>query len=151
MGDSYTNPSVTNRVIWDFCFHKTIHETNPWNESFETSMDSRIRSLGFVWIRACLKYVYVLGIRKDSLDLWKQVKSFENQSTKRIHETNLLKTLRICDPNRTFLESGFVITIRNKSMDSRNESTFLRISYTIPASLRQSHCWFDKLIENVFF
>ena len=32
------------------------------------------------------------------MDLWKQVKSFENQSTKRIHETNLLKTLRIRDP-----------------------------------------------------
>ena len=26
-------------------------------------------------------------------------------------------------------------TIRNESMDSRNESTFLRISYTNPASL----------------
>jgi hypothetical protein len=34
------------------------------------------------------------------------------------------------------LESGFVTTIRNESMDSRNESTFLRISYTNPASLQ---------------
>jgi hypothetical protein len=39
------------------------------------------------------------------------------------------------DTKRIFLESGFVPTIRNESMDSRNESMFLRISYTIPASL----------------
>ncbi len=52
-------------------------------------MDLQIRSLGFVWIWTCLKYIYVLRIRKDLLDSWKQVKSFENQSTKRIHESNL--------------------------------------------------------------
>ena len=39
------------------------------------------------------------------------------------------------DTKRIFLESGFVTTIRNESMDSQNESTFLRISYTNPASL----------------
>jgi len=111
----------TNRVIWDFCFHKTyprntsfknrptkrihktnlskkVYKTNPQNESFETSMDLRIWSLGFVWIRACLKYVYVLRICKDSLYSWKQVESFENQSTKWIHKINLWKTLRIWDP-----------------------------------------------------
>jgi len=148
MRESYTNPSELIQIEY---FRNFVFPNGSTNESFENSMDLQIQSLGFEWIWACLKYVYVLRIRKDSLDLWKQVKSFENQSTKRIHETNLLKTLRIRDPNRTFLESGFVITIRNKSMDSRNESTFLRISYTIPASLRQSHCWFDKLIENVFF
>ena len=32
------------------------------------------------------------------MDSLKQVESLENQSTKRIHETNLLKTLRIRDP-----------------------------------------------------
>ncbi len=74
---------------------KKVYETNPRNKSFETSMDSQIRSLGFVRIWACLKYVYVLRICKDSLYSWKQVESFENQSTKRIHKTNLLKTLRI--------------------------------------------------------
>jgi hypothetical protein len=37
-----------------------------------------------------------------------------------------------------FLESGFVTTIRNESMDLRNESTFLRISYTRPV-LYDSH------------
>ena len=36
---------------------------------------------------------------------------------------------------RTFLESGFMSTIQNESMDLQNESMFLRISYTIPASL----------------
>ncbi len=39
------------------------------------------------------------------------------------------------DTKRTFLESGFVSTIQNESMDSQNESMCLRISYTIPASL----------------
>ncbi len=38
--------------------------------------------------------------------------------------------------NRTFLESGFVITIQIESTDLQNESTFLQISYTIPASLQ---------------
>jgi hypothetical protein len=33
--------------------------------------------------------------------------------------------------NRTFLESGFMTTIQNKFM-------FLQISYTIPATLRNS-------------
>jgi hypothetical protein len=42
--------------------------------------------------------------------------------------------------NRTFLESGFVVTIRDESMDSQNESMFLRISYTIPASLVFTIC-----------
>jgi hypothetical protein len=37
--------------------------------------------------------------------------------------------------NRTFLESGFVITIQYESMDLQNKSMFLQISYTIPASL----------------
>ena len=39
------------------------------------------------------------------------------------------------ETKRIFLESGFVTTIGNESMDSRNESMFLRISYTNPASL----------------
>jgi hypothetical protein len=40
---------------------------------------------------------------------------------------------------RTFLKSGFVVTIRYESMDSRNKSMFLWISYTILASLHISH------------
>ncbi len=119
-------------------------------------MDSQIRSLGFVRIRACSKYVYVLRIRQDSLDSWKQVESFENQSTKRIHEMNprnesfenikdSWSTIRnksgfiYHETIRIFLESGFVTTIQNESMDLRNKSTFLRISYTIPASLLILH------------
>ncbi len=43
--------------------------------------------------------------------------------------------IRDYDTKQIFLESGFVTTIRYESMDSRNESTFLRISYTNPASL----------------
>jgi hypothetical protein len=45
---------------------KKEYKTNPRNKSFETSMDSQIRSLGFIRIRACLKYVYALRIRQDS-------------------------------------------------------------------------------------
>jgi hypothetical protein len=39
------------------------------------------------------------------------------------------------DMKRTFLESGFVTTIRNQSMDLRNKSMFLQISYMILATL----------------
>ncbi len=46
-------------------FQKQVYETNPQNKYFENSMDLRIWNLGFVWIRACLKYVYVLRIRQD--------------------------------------------------------------------------------------
>jgi hypothetical protein len=48
------------------------------NVSFKCCRDSQIRNIGFVWIRTCSKFIYVLKIREDSLDLWKQVKSFEN-------------------------------------------------------------------------
>jgi hypothetical protein len=51
------------------------------------------------------------------------------------------------ETKRIFLESGFVTTIRNESMDSRNESTFLRISYMNPASLlfAQKMTFFKKI------
>jgi hypothetical protein len=39
------------------------------------------------------------------------------------------------ETKRIFLESGFLPTIRNKSLDLRKESMFLQISYTILASL----------------
>ena len=61
-------------------------------------------------------------IRENRSNLWKI--SLRNESGFVNHETK-----------RIFLESGFVTTIRNESMDWRNESTFLRISYTNPASL----------------
>jgi hypothetical protein len=43
--------------------------------------------------------------------------------------------IRDYDTKRIFLESGFVTTIRYESMDLQNLSMFLRIPYTIPASL----------------
>ena len=62
----------------------------------------------------------------------------------------------IHNTNRTFLESGFVITIQiksldsqNESMDSQNESKFLQISYTIPASLVKIQRWSSKF--KIFF
>jgi hypothetical protein len=166
MRDSYTNPSKTKRIEYFGIFDltKRIHETNLWKTGLRNESTIRIfgkpayktnpryESLRFgfasppAWICKDSFRAIVLRIREDSLDSWKQVESLKNQSTKRIHETNLLKTLRIRDPRyetnpdlsitkRIFLESGFVTTIRNESMDSRNESTFLQISYTIPASL----------------
>ena len=90
-----------NRVIWDFCFH----ETNPRYKSLRfgfANPDSQICNF-----RICKDSDSRISIFKESFraivlrirkDLWKQVKSFENQSTKQIHETNLLKTWRIRDP-----------------------------------------------------
>ncbi len=140
----------TNRVIWDFW----RHETNPRNESFERRRTKRIHETNLLKTRGFANpnpkdlegfvYPIVLRIREDSLDssnilkmasrnesakqiFWKwhhktnpRNESFKNGVTKQIRETNLLKTD----------ESN-----RNESMDSQNESTFLRISYTIPASL----------------
>jgi len=54
------------------------------------------------------------------------------------HETNpRFESLRIglTNPDLRICEVGFVTTIQNKSMDSRNKSTFLRISYMNPAFL----------------
>ena len=142
----------TKRIFW-----KLRHETNPRNESFEHRSTKRIHetnllkidwiresgSTGFVWIRKSI----VLRIREDSLDSWDSSNLLKiasrNESAKRIFwkwldswSTKRYESrIRDHETKRTFLESGFVITKRNESMDSRNESTFLRISYTIPASL----------------
>jgi hypothetical protein len=40
---------------------------NPQNKSYEHLKDSEIHSLGFIWIWAYLKYVYVLRILRDLL------------------------------------------------------------------------------------
>ncbi len=95
-----------------------------------------------------LKYVYVAKIRQDLLDSSKCV-------TNRIHETNLLNTVVRNESTKWIFEHrrGFVLQIRIRDVwirissetnpnwqatnpDSKNESTFLRISYTIPASLK---------------
>ncbi len=143
---------VTKRIFWKLC-----HETNPQNESFESCVTKRIHESNLLKTRGFANpnpkdsdgflYPIVLRICKDSWDLldssnlwkiasrnestkqifWKlghetnpRNESFESCVTKRIHESNLLKT----DKSK-----------QNESMDSRNESTFLQISYTIPASL----------------
>jgi hypothetical protein len=71
------------------------------------------------------------------------VESFENQSTNQIHETNLMKTLRICHPQYEMNLDLFckahieplkvrIYDPKNQyeSMDLQNKSMFLRISYT---------------------
>jgi hypothetical protein len=68
---------------------KRIHETNARNQYGFANPKPRIRKDSGLF-KVCLC--------KDSLDSWKQVESFENKSAKRIHKTNLLKTLRFRDP-----------------------------------------------------
>ncbi len=139
-------------------FWKLRHETNPRNESFEHRSTKRIHktnllkidwicesgSTGFVWIRKSI----VLRIREDSSDSLNLLKiASRNESAKRIFwkwldSWSMIRNksfqVRIRDP-RYETNPGFVVTIRYESMDSRNESTFLRISYTIPASLLHPH------------
>ena len=131
---------------------KQIHETNFWktglrNESAIQIFKVLIWESEFAnspaWIRKDSFCAIVLRIRQD---LWGFVGFVK---TGRIfgssgHETNpRFESLRFGfanlwsqdswhDTKRIFLESGFVTTIRNESM---NKSTFLWISYTIPTSL----------------
>jgi hypothetical protein len=86
------------------------------------------------------KSVYETNPRNESFenikDLWSTI---QNESGFVNHKTKWI-----------FLESGFVTTIQNESMDLQNESTFLQISYTIPASLGmtyfQEHLWGQHFI-----
>ena len=158
MRDSYTNPSETNRIFWDFW----SYETNPRNESFEHRCTKRIHETNLLNT--------ILGIRESgpqdsygfvvclcSKDTWGFVGfiGFVKKGrilSKTVYETNprygYLKTLvtnrnetnpkiRICfvGTKRIFLSQDSWSTIRYESTDSRNESMFLRISYTNPASL----------------
>jgi hypothetical protein len=140
MRDSYTNPYESKRIESFEIFGLTNrNESNLLrflvlrNESTIRILKVRIReskTSGFV-------SAIVLRIRKDSLDSWKQVESFENwlDSWSRF-ETNLLKSGFVThDTIRIFLSPDSWPTNRYESMDSRNESMFLRISYTNPASL----------------
>ncbi len=109
-------------------------------------MNPRIKSLGsgFVRIQDSRILIFkdsfraiVLRIREDLLDLWKQVKSFENWlDLLSRYEPNLLKSgFVIHNTNQIFLTPDLWPSNRYKSMDTQNESMFLQISYTIPASL----------------
>ncbi len=96
MRDSYMNPSETKRIesFEIFGITNQIHETGIWKTflriqitirifgkpAYETNPRYESLRFGFASPPA--------WIRKDSLDSWKQVESLENQSTKRIHETN---------------------------------------------------------------
>ncbi len=140
MRDSYTNPYESKRIesFEIFGLTKRIHDTNLLKKGLRIESTIRIlkvrirksKTSGFV-------STIVLRIRKDLLDSWKQVESFENwlDSWSRF-ETNLLKSgFVIHDTIRIFLSPDSWPTNRYKSIDSRNESMFLRISYTNPASL----------------
>jgi hypothetical protein len=131
----------TIRILWN-----QVYETNPRYESFECRMDSRIQSTGFVWIHTCSKYVYVLRfvrIREDSLDSWKQVKSFENWLDSYVrYDTNLSM-------------SGFVnhntIRIRDSYRKVRIEPIWSQDSYsgygTNPWIRETNPCFYESLIR----
>ncbi len=150
----------TNWVIWNFW----SYETNPQNKSLENRPTKQIHNTNLLKKALQIKYAIQIfrvwiqesgfasppaWICKDSFcaivlrihqDLWGFV-----GFVKTGHKTNpWFESLRIglanpdswiCEVGfvnhkmkRIFLESGFVTTIQNKS-------TFLQISYTIPASL----------------
>ncbi len=134
-----------------FVYKSLRNETNPRYESLRfgfANPDSRIRSLRIrkdsdsrISIFKDSFRAIVLWICKDLLNLWKQVESFENwlDSWSR-YEPNLFKLgFVIHDTNQIFLSPDSWPTNRYEYMDSRNESMFLRISYTNPASLVQCH------------
>ncbi len=106
---------------------------------------------------AFLKYVYVLKI---CMDLWRFIgfmktgKIFEKCVLNQIHNSKSLRIRLVnldsqiyevgfvnLDMNWTFMESGFVTTMRYKSLDSLKESTFSQTSYTFPATLVFPHVW----------
>ncbi len=140
--------------------HKmNLWKTGLWNESAIQIFKVWICESGFAnppaWIRKDSFHAIVLRICQDSWGFVGFVKtgwilgSSGHKTNPRLESLRIGLTnldLRICEvgfinheTKWIFLESGFVTTIQNESMDSRNESMFLRISYTIPASLKNIH------------
>ncbi len=78
----------------------------------------------------------VLKICEDLLDSWKQVKSLkigwilDHESNPQTESFQNSKDLDL----QTFLESGFVITIQYKSMDSQDKSTGTQFPDMNPAT-----------------
>ena len=136
---------ITIRVVWNW-----VYETNPRNESLR---------FGFAnppaWIRKDSFRAIVLRICKDSWGFVGFVKTgrifgesvYEtnprNESFENIKDS--WSTIRnesgfvTHDTKRIFYSQDSWSTIRYESMDSQNESMFLRISYTNPASLIKKH------------
>ena len=139
---------------------KQIHDTNLSktglrNESAIQILKVWICESGLAnppaWIRKDLFRAIVLRIRKDSWGFVGFVKTGQifgesvyktnprNESFENIKD--LWSTIRnesgfvTHDTKRIFYSQDSWSTIRYESMDSRNESMFLRISYTNPASL----------------
>jgi hypothetical protein len=120
----YTNPSKTNRVIWNFWSYKMnprnkslenrptkrIHDTNLLNKALQIKSAIRIFKVricksGFTsppaWIRKDSFCAIVLRIRKDSWGFVGFVKTgriFGKLVYKMNPWKESLKTLRICDP-----------------------------------------------------
>jgi hypothetical protein len=154
MGDSYTNPYETIRIEYFEIFGLTnrIHDTNllkigiqnestirifwvPYgfaNPKYGICMDSYLFK-----VRLCTK------IREDSLDLWKQVESFENWLDSYVrYDTNLSM-------------SGFVnhytIRIRDSYRKVQIEPFWSQDSYsqygTNPWIRKTNPCFYESLIR----
>ncbi len=104
------------------------------------------------------RFVRIRWIHENRLNLWK-LDGFVMYDTKQIFP------ICICEPqydanlgfvllgtNHSFLESGFVVTIQYKSMDSRNKSTGARYPDTLPSTLvfcLSRHSFFQSFISRI--
>ncbi len=158
----------TKRIFWT-----PLYETNPQNKSFEHRTTKRIHETNLLNTVGIYEsgpqdlYGFVVCLcSKDSWGFVGFVKKGRILS-KTVYETNprygYLKTLvtnrnktnpkiRICfvGTKRIFLSQDSWATIRYESTDSRNESMFLRISYTNPASLVLSYIWKYSIPNNFY-
>jgi hypothetical protein len=146
------------RIFW-----KLRLKTIPRNESFENWVTKRIQETNLLKTASRNKSTKQI-FWKLRLKTIPQNESFENWVTKRIQETNLLKTAsRNKSTKQIFWKLRLKTIPRNESFENwvtkrihesnllktdkskRNKSTFLQISYTIPASLLN---WQKNLLKN---
>jgi hypothetical protein len=137
-------------TIWIFC--KKLYKLNLQYKSLRFGFASLP-----AWIRKDSFCAIVLRIGQDLWGFLGFVKTgqifgssghktnprFKSSRIRLVNPDSRIQEVGIINHNtkQTFLESGFVTTIWNKSMDLQNESMFLQISYMIPASLQLILVW----------
>ncbi len=155
--DSWTNPHEL-RQFGIFIFTNQIHETIFLNTVDRVKSTKQIFSKQYGFAnpspRICtdsglFKYIYVLKICEDLLDLWNKAESLEVQVSNPIHESESLgiglanpglQVYRVGfvthDTNRTLKSTDSWYPKRCESMDSQYKSTSTQFHYSIPATLR---------------
>ncbi len=131
------------RVIWT-----PYNKSNPWNKSFEYPTDLEFQTPGFGQIRTCSYFIVhpctkdLGGFTKIGWIFWKMClkpnpwyRYLKSQIMNR-HKTNPKSGFVLSSTNQTFLEFGFVITIRYKFVKSQYKSTGLQFPNTIPATFQ---------------